>query len=81
MDIKEELEELKKKVSVEIDKSSSVDLIENIRVHLLGKKGDLTKILKGLKDLDPREKPVVGQMANKIRTQLETMISQKKTYS
>ncbi|AZZ60071.1 phenylalanine--tRNA ligase subunit alpha [Oenococcus sp. UCMA 16435] len=78
MDIKDELEELKKKVSIDIDKSNNVDLVENIRVHLLGKKGDLTKILKGLKDLSPREKPVIGQMANQIRTQLETKISQKK---
>ncbi|MDN6899648.1 phenylalanine--tRNA ligase subunit alpha [Oenococcus sicerae] len=78
MDIKEKLDELNKKISAEIDHSTNIDLVENIRVHLLGKKGELTKILKGLKDLTPSEKPVVGQLANQIRTQLEAEIADKK---
>ncbi len=50
---------------------------EKLRVKLLGKKGELTAILKQMGKLSAEERPAMGQLANQVRAQLETMISEK----
>ncbi len=51
--------------------------IESIRVRYLGKKGELTAVLRGMGQLSPEERPVVGQMANEVRAAIETAIAEK----
>ncbi len=52
--------------------------IENLRVKYLGKKGELTAILKQMGSLSPEERPVMGQLVNEAKQQLEELISTKK---
>ena len=51
--------------------------IEQIRVRYLGKKGELTAVLRGMGSLTPEERPIVGQMANEVRAAIEGAIAEK----
>ena len=51
--------------------------VEQIRVKYLGKKGELTAVLRGMGALTPEERPVVGQMANEVRAAIEAAISER----
>ena len=57
--------------------SSAADL-EAIRIKYLGKKGELTGVLRGMGQLSPEERPVIGQIANEIRAEIEELIKKKK---
>ena len=72
--IKEKLMEIKENAIKEL-KSKDID-IESLRVKYLGKKGELTKILRGMKELSKEERPVVGKLANEIRASLESAIEE-----
>lgn len=62
-----------------LNEANSFEQLEQIRVKVLGKKGQLTSILKQLGTLTPEERPVVGQLANKVRSEIEEEISKKVT--
>ncbi len=51
--------------------------VDEIRVKVLGKKGQLTEILRGMGKLSPEERKVTGQMANKVRAEIEGMLEEK----
>ncbi len=53
--------------------------LESIRVRYLGKKGELTAVLRGMGSLSAEERPVIGQLANEIREKIETAIEEKST--
>ena len=74
--MKELLEQIRIKAIAEIEAS---DNTEELRVKYLGKKGELTAVLRGMGQLSPEERPVVGQMANEVRAAIEDAISEKKT--
>lgn len=78
MDLKTKLEELSESSITAIQGSQTLEEVENLRVKLLGKKGELTSLLKMMKDLDKSERPVIGKLANEIRDDLTTRISDKK---
>ncbi len=61
-----------------IDNASDEAQIEEIRVKYLGKKGELTAILKQMGSLSPEERPKMGQLVNEAKQELENLISQKK---
>ena len=50
---------------------------EEIRVRMLGKKGQLTEILRGMGKLSPEERKSTGQIANKVREEIEGMLEEK----
>ena len=52
--------------------------LETLRIQYLGKKGDLTKLLKMMGKLDPAERPAMGQLANQVRAEVEDALSQRK---
>ncbi|MBQ7475052.1 MAG: phenylalanine--tRNA ligase subunit alpha [Clostridia bacterium] len=52
--------------------------LEALRIKYLGKKGELTAVLRGMGSLTPEERPVVGQLANKVRAEIEEMLQKKK---
>lgn len=51
--------------------------LEALRVRYLGKKGELTAVLRGMAGLSPDERPVVGQLANKVRAEIENAIAER----
>ncbi|GAB4174484.1 MAG: phenylalanine--tRNA ligase subunit alpha [Geothermobacteraceae bacterium] len=75
--MKEKLEQLLARGREEIDGASDEAALQQVRVGLLGKKGDLTAIMKGMGALSPEERPVVGALANKVKQELEAAIEQR----
>ena len=68
MDMKERLQELAENARKRIEESEGLDKLNDVRVAYLGKKGELTAILKGMKDVAPEERPKVGQLVNEGRS-------------
>lgn len=69
--MKEKLEQIKAAAQKAIAEAVDEKGIDDIRVRFLGKKGELTAILKQMGGLSPEERPIIGQLANKIRAELE----------
>ncbi|MBU5268281.1 phenylalanine--tRNA ligase subunit alpha [Clostridium cochlearium] len=72
--MKEVIEKIKKNAIEELNNVVDKETIESIRVKYLGKKGELTKILRGMGGLSPEERPIVGKLANEVRKNIEEII-------
>ncbi|MGI6772201.1 MAG: phenylalanine--tRNA ligase subunit alpha [Clostridiales bacterium] len=72
--MKERIEALGLSASQELNNAQSLQEIEALRVKYLGKKGELTAILKQMGSLSAEERPVMGQLANAVRAQIEEVI-------
>lgn len=75
--MKEKLEQIKNLTLQEINEAKSLEEIENIKIKYLGRKGELNTIRRGIKDLSPEEKPIIGDLANNIANILEEEIQKK----
>lgn len=75
--MREKLEQIKSSALEAIKNASDLKVLEDLRVQYLGKKGELTAVLRGMKDLTAEERPVVGQMANEVREALEIALADK----
>ncbi|WP_288480219.1 phenylalanine--tRNA ligase subunit alpha [uncultured Clostridium sp.] len=69
--MQEKLKEIQALALSEIEKATSSAEVEEIRIKYLGKKGELTTILRGMKDVSPEERPLVGKMVNEVKAVLE----------
>ena len=69
--MKEKLEAIKAQALAKIDEAKDLDALNDIKVAVLGKKGELTAVLKSMKDVAPEERPMVGQMVNEARAVIE----------
>ena len=69
------------KIQVEaLEQINSADAnLDEIRIKYLGKKGELTAVLRGMGALTPEERPIVGQLANEVREAIEAALNAKKT--
>ena len=76
--MQEQLLNLQEVALNEIKDASSIEAVENLRVKYLGKKGELTSILKEMGKLSKEERPVIGQVANTVRESIEGAITNKK---
>ena len=76
--MKERLEAIKKAALEKIEQADAMDSLNDIRVSVLGKKGELTQVLKGMKDVAKEERPIVGQMVNDTRAVIEEALLKKK---
>ncbi len=74
--MKKMLESLREASRQAIEEAVDMDSLEALRVRYLGKKGELTAILKQMGKLSAQERPVMGQLANQIRAELEQAIDQ-----
>lgn len=74
--IKEKLIEIRDQAFKEIKDATSKEQIENFRVKYLGKKGELTTILRGMGSVSAEERPVVGKLANEVRAKIEEEIEE-----
>ena len=77
--MKEKLEAIKAEALAKIENANDLDALNDIKVAVLGKKGELTAVLKSMKDVPAEERPMVGQMVNDARTAIEEKLEEKKT--
>ena len=77
--MKEQIEQIKLKSIEEINNSTDLKNLEELRVKYLGKKGELTAVLRGMKDLSPEERPIIGNLVNDVKAELENLIEEKET--
>ena len=77
--MKQQLEIIEAKALLALQECASQQELEALRVQYLGKKGELTAVLKMMGKLSPEERPVMGQLANKIRADIEKALEEKKT--
>ena len=77
--MKEKLEKIMKDALSQIETSEGLDKLNDIRVAFLGKKGELTSVLKSMKDVAPEDRPKVGQLVNEARKDIEAKLEAKKT--
>lgn len=69
--MKEKLQAIKESALEQIEKAAGMEALNEVKVAFLGKKGELTKVLKGMKDVSPEDRPKVGQMVNDTRAAIE----------
>ncbi|HPF29162.1 MAG TPA: phenylalanine--tRNA ligase subunit alpha [Lachnospiraceae bacterium] len=73
--MKEKLEKIKTEALQKIQECKALEGLNEVRVNYLGKKGELTAVLKGLKDVAAEERPKVGQMVNETREAIEEVLN------
>lgn len=76
--MKQKLEEIKAAAISVLQSASDIDALEEARIKFLGKKGELTAVLKGMGALSAEERPKIGALANEIRALLKGQIESKK---
>ena len=76
--MKDKLLEIQKKAFSEIENATELSVLNDVRVAILGKKGEMTAILKGMKDVSPEERPKVGAMVNEAREAIEAKLAEAK---
>ncbi|MGI6605983.1 MAG: phenylalanine--tRNA ligase subunit alpha [Peptococcia bacterium] len=74
--MREQLRLLKEKAENELTNCHQLDELNEFRVKYLGKKGELTQILRGMGQLSAEERPAMGQLANEVRDSIENKISE-----
>lgn len=75
--MKDRLEAIKAAALAKINEADVLTSLNDIKVSVLGKKGELTQVLKGMKDVAPEDRPKVGQMVNEARQAIETALEEK----
>ena len=76
--MKEKLQEIRKLAINSINDLTNLSELEDLRVKYLGKKGELTSVLRDMGKLSAEERPIIGQVANEIRTEIEDSINKVK---
>ncbi len=69
--MKEQLQQIRNEALKQIQASDVLEKLNEVKVNFLGKKGELTSVLKGMKDVAPEDRPKVGQMVNETREVIE----------
>ena len=77
--MKEQLEQIRQATLAEVESLGDLPALESVRVRVLGKKGELTALLKQMGRLSAEERPVMGQLANSIRAELEAKLEARRT--
>ena len=76
--MKEKLQAIKEEALKQIQEAGALEKLNDVRVAFLGKKGELTSVLKNMKNVAPEERPMVGQMVNETRAEIETVLEKVK---
>ena len=76
--ISEQLDKIREEALKQIKGSEGLEKLNEIRVNFLGKKGELTSILKSMKDVAPEDRPKVGQLVNETREAIEKVLEETK---
>lgn len=75
--MKEKIMAISEEAKKEIEDSKNIQKINEIKVKYLGKKGELTSVLRGMGSLSPEERPIIGSLVNNVRDELESIIKEK----
>ena len=76
--MKDQLEHIRQSALAMLDAAADTQELEALRVKLLGKKGELTAVLKQMGKLSAEERPVMGQLANTVRAAIEERLTEAK---
>jgi len=76
--MKEKLQKIKESALAQIENTDGLDKLNEVRMAILGKTGELTAVLKGMKDVAPEDRPKVGQLVNETREAIEKILEEKK---
>ena len=74
--MKEKLQKIREEAIRQIEGSDELGKLNDVRVAFLGKKGELTAVLKGMKDVSPEDRPAVGQLVNETRESIEKKLEE-----
>ena len=77
--MKEQLEQIKRQAIIALEEAATPAALEELRIKLLGKKGELTAVLKQMGKLSPEERPIMGQLANTVRANIEQVLESRKS--
>lgn len=77
MRMEEELRQIQQAALADIEQAADLKAIEAIRVDYFGRKGRLTATMKGMADLSPDEKPIIGKLSNEVRQQITNRLESK----
>ena len=69
--MKDRLEQIRQNALAQIQEAGALEKLNDIRVAFLGKKGELTSIMKSMKEIAPEDRPAFGQMVNETRSEIE----------
>ncbi len=76
--MRDRLEKIKEKAMAQLGSCDTADKLNDIRVGILGKKGELTDLLKSMRDVLPEDRPKVGQMVNETRAEIEKLLEERR---
>ena len=76
MAVTDTLRELREQVEQNLSEMKDTAALDALRVKVLGKKGTLTELLKGMGKLSPEERPIVGQQVNALRQEIEAQAAE-----
>ena len=76
--MKEKLQKIREEAIARIKASGNPDALNEVRVSVLGKKGELTALLKSMKELAPEDRPAFGQLVNDTRAEIEKVMEEAK---
>ena len=75
--MKEQIEQIRSIAKEEIANAQDMKTLIDLKVKYLGKKGELTSVLRGMGALSPEERPVIGSLVNEVRDEIESLIAEK----
>ncbi len=77
--MKERLQKLQDEALAALQQAADLNALQDVRVQYLGKKGALTDVMKGMRDLSPEERPAIGQLVNTLKDQIEAVFAERQT--
>lgn len=75
--MKEKIKELYERAVAKIKSADDAKTLDEERVALMGKNGEITGLLKGMRDVSPEERPKIGQLVNDLRVRIESYLSER----
>ena len=78
--MKEQLKAISGAAADALRRADKLEKLEELRIQFLGKKGELTAVMKGMGKLSAEERPVIGQLANEVRSRIEQALEEKKVF-
>ncbi|MEE1028133.1 MAG: phenylalanine--tRNA ligase subunit alpha, partial [Agathobacter sp.] len=76
--MKEKLQKIREDAIAQIENSNGLEMLNDVRNTILGKKGELSLVLRGMKDVSPEDRPKVGQWVNETKEAIERVLEEKK---